>query len=67
MCTTWLPGAYKCREMAQRSIKLTVLATCFKFPVEDLGKFQGHRTPLLASVMIESYGSLTFNETQLFS
>ena len=34
--------------------------------VADLGGFQGfHGTPLLASVMIEGYGSLAFNKTQL--
>ena len=34
--------------------------------VADLGGFQGfHGTPLLASVMIEGYGSLAFNRTQL--
>ena len=34
--------------------------------VADLGGFQGfHGTPLLASVVIESYGNLAFNKTQL--
>ena len=36
-------------------------------PVADLGGFQGfHGTPLLASVVIESYGSLAFSKTQLY-
>ena len=36
-------------------------------PVPDLGKFQGfHGTPF-DSVVIESYGNLTFSKTQLFS
>ena len=35
--------------------------------VADLEGFQGfHGTPLLASVVIESYGSLAFSKTQLF-
>ena len=35
--------------------------------VADLGGFQGfHGTPLLASVVIVSYGSLAFRKTQLF-
>ena len=34
--------------------------------VADLGGFQGfHGTSLLASVMLEGYGSLAFNKTQL--
>ena len=35
--------------------------------VADLKEFQGfHETPLLASFLIKSYGSLAFNKTQLF-
>ena len=35
--------------------------------VADLEEFQGfHETPLLASVLIKSYGSLAFNKTELF-
>ena len=37
------------------------------YTVADLRGFQGfHGTSFLASVVIESYGSLAFNKTQLF-
>ena len=42
------------------------IVDCICDAVADLGGFQGfHGTPLLASVMIEGYGSLAFNKTQL--